>query len=131
MQRLPELTLLERTIRSRICPQCFNRPKGSESLKPDQPRTCEPVCTIFIHLPKVRQVVLKVHDPSVGPYEKALVEEVCEGACTSSPTSGDFCSERTTRRCPLATYVTDVVSLIESVHQSQSRIDTRIFDPQV
>lgn len=116
MQSLPEMDVIKRALRSRICPQCHARPTGSEQLSPDQPRSCEPGCSIFLHLPRVRDIVMTVHDPSLGPYEHALVENVCEKSCDVSATAGDFCAERSVRRCPLATYAGQVVEVIERVH---------------
>ncbi len=106
------MEVARRAMRARICPECTDRPAGSESDGPDTPRSCEGECTIFINLSKVRDIVHDVSDPSVGPYERAARELVCL-QCDARPTSGDFCDGRTTQACPLSRYLAEVVDTLE------------------
>lgn len=112
MQRLPELELAQRAIRSRVCTQCFKRPAGSETLGPDRPRVCESECSIFVNLPTVQQIAETIDDPIMGPYEVAMRDMVCQ-ECAASPTSGDYCEERRTVQCPLARYAPMVIETLE------------------
>ncbi len=116
MQNLPSLEVMQCAIRTRICVQCYQRPEGSESQGPTVPRECEPQCTIFIHLPTLRQIVDTTHDPALRPYETAIYEMVCQ-QCEASPTSGDFCADRTTQSCPLSRYTAMVIDTLERLPQ--------------
>jgi len=102
------------TVRARICPNCSHRPAGSEALPCSEARSCEPECTIFAALPRLIEIVHTVHSDGLSPYERATRELVCQ-SCVSSPTSGDFCSDRSTAHCPLSVYLGDVVDAIERV----------------
>ncbi|MCC6581285.1 MAG: hypothetical protein IT440_12690 [Phycisphaeraceae bacterium] len=115
MLNLPRSQVIERAVRQRICTQCFNRPEGSETLGPDEPRPCQPNCTIFINLPRLVDVTQRVHSPSMSPYERVVGNEICETTCEASATSGDYCGERTTRACPLSRYMREVLETIERV----------------
>ncbi len=112
MQHLPTLEVAQRAIRQSVCTKCTDRPSGSEKLGPDEPRSCQGACTVFINLPKLMDVAKKVTATTLGPYENAVRTVVCE-KCESSPTSGDFCAERTTRDCPLSRYMNVVVETLE------------------
>ncbi len=114
MQRLPETDLAQRAIRSSVCTQCFKRPMGSERLGPQRPRVCEAQCTIFINLPRLQEIAAQIHDPTMGPYETALRDLICQ-QCAASPTSGDYCEERRTVQCPLARYAPVVIDTLEKL----------------
>ena len=116
MQHLPSLVVMQRAIRHNVCTQCFLRPSGSEKLGSDQPRACEPDCQIFVNLPRLREIAGSVDSPTLGAYEHAIKEVVCQ-RCQADETSGDFCAERTTRDCPLARYMGDVVSTLGKIPQ--------------
>ena len=124
MQNVPPLELMKRAVRARVCPQCSQRPPGSESLGPHVPRSCEPECTIFVHLPAIRDIAAQTNRPSLGPYEHAVRELICQ-TCEASPTAGDFCDGRSTRSCPLSRYLGDVIETLEAVNQRhQTRPET-------
>lgn len=114
MQRLPETDVAQRAIRSRVCVQCFKRPFGSERLGPQRPRACEGECTIFSNLPRLQEIAAQIHDPTMGPYETAIRDLVCQ-RCAASPTSGDYCEERRTVQCPLARYAPVVIDALEKL----------------
>lgn len=118
MQNLSQLDVAQRAVRARICPVCTQRPAGSESLGPDVPRRCEPHCSIFHHLPKMLNVVKNTKSPTLGDYEKAALENICQ-TCGQSPTSGDFCAERALVECPLSRQMGEVVDTLERVIQSK------------
>lgn len=116
MQHLPSLVVMQRALRHNICTQCFKRPSGSESLRPDQPRICEPQCQVFVNLPKLREIAAAVNSPTLGAYEHAVKEVVCQH-CKADQTSGDFCAERSSLDCPLARYMGDVVTTLSKIPQ--------------
>ena len=108
------LAKVQRAVRRSVCVRCFARPRGSEELPGNVARACEPTCQVFINLPKLLDIVGTTHEPTIEAYERATQEMVCQ-SCRSSPTSGDYCSERSTARCPLAVYLADVVDVVERV----------------
>ena len=122
MQHLPAHTVMQRTLRREICTQCHQRPSHSESLGPDVPRSCEPQCTIFIHLPKLHEIAERTHKPTLAPYEHAMRELICNTTCEQSPTAGDYCAERTTENCPLARYAGLVIDVLERVEKSRTHL---------
>lgn len=105
---------LERRLRGTVCVRCFARPAGSASLADSVPRDCEPRCQIFLNLPQIIRVALGTRGGNLGVYERACNELVCQD-CQASPSHGDYCSERSTARCPLAVYLADVIEAIESM----------------
>ena len=122
MQHKPTLEVMQRAIRAEICPTCHLRPPGSETMRPSQPRNCEPQCTIFKSLPTLNQIVDQIDDETMIPYQHAMEELICL-ECDANPTSGDYCSDRTTQYCPLARYAGSVVSVLQRVittHHSSS-----------
>ncbi|MEE9212235.1 MAG: hypothetical protein V3U29_06240, partial [Phycisphaeraceae bacterium] len=114
MQHLPTLDVMQRALRARVCPICFERPPGSESLGPNQPRTCEPECPVFQSLPTLKQIAEQINDPNIGPYERAVTELICQ-TCQTCPTAGDYCDARTTLNCPLRRYVFEIIDALEAV----------------
>ena len=114
MQHLTPLDVAQRALRARICRECFKRLPGSETLGPNEARSCEPECTVFLHLPRILEIAAEVRDPTLGPYDHAVRELICQ-VCNASPTSGDYCSERSTVNCPLARYLGEVVDTLESL----------------
>jgi len=112
MRNLSPLAKAQHAVRAKICPSCQFRPEGSESWDAHTRRPCEDDCTIFLNLLKLRGIVHDVHDDSLAPYERATRELVCQ-ECQSSPTSGDYCADRTNADCPLAVYMRDVVDVLE------------------
>jgi hypothetical protein len=114
MQHIQTIEILKRAVRSRVCTVCFKRPPGSETLDAETPRSCEPQCAIFMHLPVMRRIVQEQSDRSIAPYEDAMRELVCQH-CQLTPTAGDYCAERANMRCPLAHYAVEVVDALESV----------------
>ena len=119
MQHLPILTVVQRALRQRICASCYWRPADSEALGPKVARPCQPDCTIFIHLPKLLEIADRIHEPMLAPYEHAMRELICNTTCEQSPTSGDYCAERTTVNCPLSRYATDVIDVLERVARAE------------
>ena len=122
MQHKPTLEVMQRGIRAEICPDCHLRPPGSETMRPSQPRSCEPQCTIFGNLHKLQQIADQYDDPTISSYQRAMNELICT-ECDANPTSGDYCSDRTTQYCPLARYAGSVVSVLQRViatHNSTS-----------
>jgi len=117
MQHLLPLEVTKRALRSEVCPQCIQRqPDGPWPL--DQPRPCEGECTIFINLPQLLLVAREVKSPSIGPYEHAIQQLICQ-TCHSNPTAGDYCAGRTLRECPLSRYGGLVVDVLERLAQAR------------
>ena len=92
MQHLSSLELMNRAVRSQVCPHCHHRPKGSESMTPAEPRSCEPTCAIFLNLPKLEAIAAK-HPNEPGEYEKAIKTWVCAD-CKLTSSSGEYCGAR-------------------------------------
>jgi hypothetical protein len=117
MRNLSPLAKAQHAVRANVCTSCQFRPEGSEAWDAHTRRPCEDECTIFINLPKLRTIVHDVHDPQLGPYERATRELVCL-ECQSNPTAGDYCADRSTAHCPLAVYMRDVVDVLERLDRS-------------
>ena len=113
MKHLTMLDTAQRALRGVICKQCYQRPPGSESLDATIPRSCEPWCTIFANLPQLMEAVWK-HKTEGQSGDEAMGVFVCT-QCHAAPTSGDFCSERLARTCPLSRYSDQVLAILEKV----------------
>ena len=107
--------LAQLAIRSRICVECYQRPVGSERLGADQPRSCEPTCTIFLGLPKL--IGATAHGPIEESADEAMEKHVCP-RCHASPSAGDFCTDRLDRTCPLSRYGADVLRILEDLQRT-------------
>jgi len=119
MQHLPTLEVMTRAVRSEVCTQCSQRePAQGDWPHLDRPRPCEPECTIFINLPKIRLIAHRVHSQSLTPYEDAMREMICQ-TCHNHHTAGDYCAPRTTRQCPLSRYAGRVVDALERIEQAR------------
>ena len=113
MKHLTMLDAAQRALRGVICTHCYQRPPKSETLDAATPRTCEPSCTIFTNLPQLMEVVWQ-HKTDGQGGEEAMGSFVCPH-CHAAPTSGDFCSERLARTCPLSRYGDQVLAILEKV----------------
>lgn len=110
---------IERAVRGTVCPACYQRPVGSETMGNDHPRSCQPQCPIFLNLPKLYKIA--VHDVThPEEMDKAIKETICP-SCAVSPTAGEFCPEFSARTCPLSRFSAEVVLLIETLRQWQHR----------
>ena len=99
MQHKSTIELTKAGLRARICTKCYQRPAGSESLDATIPRSCESICTIFVHLPQVVKAVVE----SAGELAPDEIMQSCVcPACTLSASAGEFCADRLTRTCPLS-----------------------------
>lgn len=113
MQHLPWREVARRAVRGEVCVQCHKRPPGSETLGNAEPRSCEGACSIFLNLDTLIQIAGRYDDPTLRPYERAVRELVCQH-CEQSPTSGDFCEQRTNLTCPLNRYAHLVVDALQA-----------------
>ncbi len=118
MERIHPSAKLLRHLRETICTQCVFRPEGSDTLPGTVARSCEPGCQVFAYLPNLLRVALTVKSSSIAPYERACEDTICS-KCESSPTHGDYCSERKTERCPLALYLGDAIGVIEGMRRQE------------
>lgn len=116
MQHLPTLEVMKRSVRAAVCPRCTQREPAGEWPHLEQPRPCEPTCTIFQNLPRLRLIVHRIHSDSMAPYEEAMREMICQ-SCHNNATAGDYCAPRTTRDCPLSRYADLVVDALERIEQ--------------
>lgn len=112
MQKLADLVVAQRALRQRVCTQCSDRPPGSEAMPPTEARSCEPQCPVFVNLPALHHIAATTAGETLGPYEHAIRETVCQN-CESTPTAGDYCGDRTTRACPLSRYTGLIVQTLE------------------
>jgi len=67
----PNLDMLRRALRVKVCADCPRRPPGSECLDCDTPRACETHCPIFIHLPQIKAIGEQV-DTMIASRERVL-----------------------------------------------------------
>lgn len=111
MRHLPIAETEKRLVREIACVDCYHRPKGSETLGPQVPRSCEGQCPIFVHLPKLVQLAGHIGDRP-GETERAVKDQVCMG-CGLSESSGDYCADYTARTCPLSRYSAAIVSRLQ------------------
>src|SRR5689334_20295004 len=92
----PKLELARSILRQRVCQRCYMRPAGSEALGPTVARSCEDGCPIFMSLPTLLRIDVQATDRSLGGFERAVRDLVCQ-TCMASPTAGDFCVGQMTR----------------------------------
>jgi len=109
-QHVPKLTLMQRAIRAKICVKCYQRPPGSETLPPSDPRVCESTCGIFQNLPRLVGVAARPDPPEVS-VDTLVRNSICS-RCVISSTAGDFCAENLARTCPLSRYSQDVIDVL-------------------
>ncbi len=114
------LDSIRRAVRGAVCPVCYQRPPGSETLPNNVARSCEGQCPIFCHLPKLYRITVRNDTSAPGALDKAVRETICEG-CTLAPTAGEFCSEFANRTCPLSRFSGVVVLLMETLREWQHR----------
>ena len=75
IQDPPSLSLVRHVIRETVCRQCSARPAGSESMGPDEPRTCEATCPVFARLPRLRRVAEQI-DPMLRSRAAVLEKDI-------------------------------------------------------
>jgi len=114
------LDVARRAIRKEICTICSDRPACSEGQGPECVRPCEGGCSIFVNLPVLLRIVHRVHTPTLGGYERAMRELICQ-RCELSPTAGDYCGRRSDESCQLARYEGQVVDVLERVDRALHR----------
>lgn len=112
MQHKPTLELARRAARSQICPICYQRPAGSETLGPGVSRPCEPDCTIFLSL---ERLLAAMNSGPLPPAPDDVMRQVVCPTCQASASAGDYCSEGMTRTCPLSRHSGQVLQLLESL----------------
>jgi len=115
----PKLELARSILRQRVCVKCYLRPAGSENAPPTVARHCEGDCPIFLSLPTLLRIDVQSEDKSLGGYQLAVRDLVCQ-TCMASDTAGDFCVGQMTRTCPLSLYLgeaMDALSRINGLHR--------------
>ena len=136
-RKLP-LHVIVRAVRASVCPICYQRPPGSEKLPNSEPRSCEPGCPIFFHLPALYRIAVHEDTSAPGALDQAVRNAICTG-CHLAPTAGEQCVEFANRTCPLSRFSREVVELIEALrawqHHGPSIVGKTIFphdaDPHV
>jgi hypothetical protein len=111
MQHLTLTQVMKRAVRATVCSQCYQRPIGSETLSPEEPRACEPTCTIFNNLARLKAIADRDDLP---PWENLIKDRICQ-KCEDSPSAGDYCAEGMTRTCPLSRYGGMVLEVLGKV----------------
>jgi hypothetical protein len=109
-----KLELARRTLRQHVCTKCYIRPMGSEQFAPSVARACESDCPIFMSLPTLLRIDVQVQESSLGKYERAMRDLVCQ-SCMASPTAGDYCVGQMTRTCPLSLYLREAIDALDKV----------------
>jgi len=111
---------IQRAVRGAVCPICYQRPHGSETLANNVPRECEPSCPLFLHLPALYRIAVHNNTSSPGALEQAVMQEIC-GSCTLTTTAGALCPAFAARSCPLSRFSGEVVALLETLRDWQHR----------
>jgi len=112
------LDVIQRAVRAAVCPICYQRPHGSESLPNSVARSCEGGCPIFFHLPALHRIAVVDDTSAPGALDDAVKRTICSG-CHLAPTAGEDCVEYADRTCPLSRFAREVVTLIETLRQWQ------------
>ena len=110
--------VLRRAVRGRVCPTCYQRPKGSDFDPPHVARNCEPLCPIFLNLPRLVEVAAVCAAAPIA-FEHSVKDLIC-ARCTLAPSSGEYCAEYMARTCPLSRYARDVLELIDTVQATRT-----------
>jgi hypothetical protein len=110
MQHIPKLNQIQRAIRAKVCVKCYERPAGSDSWSPDQPRPCESTCGIFENLPRLVGMAARPDPPRVS-LDQQVRNSICS-RCTVSDSAGDYCAHNLARTCPLSRYSQDVIDVL-------------------
>ena len=118
MQRQTTDDVLRRAVRGRVCPTCYQRPKGSDFDPPHVARNCEPLCPIFLNLPRLVEVAAVCASARFA-FEQSVKDLIC-ARCTLAPSSGEYCAEYMARTCPLSRYARDVLELIDAVQVART-----------
>lgn len=118
MERHTTDDVLRRAVRARVCPTCYQRPKGSDFDPPHVARTCEPLCPIFLNLPRLVEVAAVCASAPVS-FEQSVKDLIC-ARCTLAPSSGEYCAEYMARTCPLSRYARDVLELVDAVQATRT-----------
>jgi hypothetical protein len=110
----PKLELARSILRQRVCVKCYLRPPGSENVAPTVMRACEGDCPIFLSLPTLLRIDMQTEDKSLGGYQLAVRDLVCQ-TCMASDTAGDFCVGQMTRTCPLSLYLGEAMEALSKI----------------
>lgn len=114
------LDVLHRAVRAKICPDCYQRPMGSERFGPETPRNCESGCAIFVYMSKIEHILNTTRDSSLRAYEKGIREVICQ-KCHLSDSAGDYCTQWITRTCPLSRQAGEIVNVLETVLRARAK----------
>jgi hypothetical protein len=113
MQHLPVSEVVRRLVRQIACPTCYQRPPGSEALRPAVRRACEAACPLFLHLPTLVRLAPTIGD-AAGACDRAIAQSVC-GTCRLAPTAGEYCADYAARTRPLSRYGAAVLAALPRV----------------
>ena len=119
MQHTPLIESAKHAFRATICPVCQLRPPGSEALGPMVPRICEPTCSLFLHIGKLKEIAEAAPDDRPLDYELAIRNQICVGCCVK-PTAGDYCAHRLNATCPLTCYAGHAVGILEGLVHAEA-----------
>jgi hypothetical protein len=111
MQHLLVTEVHKRLVREIACVNCYQRPKGSETLGPEVARSCEGTCPLFFHLPKLAALANQIGERP-GECEAGVKDQICQG-CSLRESAGDYCADYGARTCPLSRYSTAVISRLQ------------------
>lgn len=116
-RKLPMHSIL-RAMRGTICPICYQRPYGTETLPNHVARSCEGGCPLFFHLPALYRIAVQHNTSEPGALEGAVRSTIC-AECSLAPSAGEQCAEFANRTCPLSRFSSEVVTLIEALRDWQ------------
>ena len=105
---MDNLIVTKVAIREQVCAVCFRCPPNPENFPSSRPRDCEPSCEVFLHLPRLIELVRRFGGEQPCGYETIVGNLPC-GACGSSIRCTDTCK---TQR-PLDRYAAEIMAVLE------------------
>lgn len=114
MQHVPMIASAQRAFRATICPVCQLRPHGSESLGPMVPRVCEPTCSLFLHVGKLKAMIEAAPADRPLDHGREIQNQICNGCCVKQ-TAGDYCASRLNCTCPLVCFAGHAAGIVEGL----------------
>lgn len=89
----PNLDLVRRVTRVRICANCPRRTPDTDRLLSDVPRPCERGCPLFEHLPQLKRLA-DAADPMLGSRQGVLLRYLHEECPVRHCDAGSTLAER-------------------------------------
>jgi hypothetical protein len=112
MQHLPIIDVERRGLRTEVCPKCYQRPPGSETLPATEARACEGGCTLFLFADKLTAMAARAAaEGGDVDWDRLILDEICNKICHRA-TAGDYCLERLNATCPLYRHASESAKVL-------------------